>query len=109
MANTSFEQGRTVSSEDAVSDDTAGEDTAGDDAALADIIRSVIRQLDGRVDSQAVEAEVGRAAAVYRGARIRQFVPIFIERDVLKALTAQGDTSGGVLPSGAAEPPAVKP
>ena len=64
--------------------------TAGsDEAALADIVRSVSRQLVDRVDSQTVEAEVKRAAARYRDARIRQFVPIFIERDVLAALAAR--------------------
>ena len=84
MVTVSFEQGSTAGS---------------DDAVLADIVRSVSRQLGGRVDSQAVEAEVQRAAACYRDARIRQYVPIFIQRDVLTALAARSDTIGNASAS----------
>ena len=71
--------------------------TTDEDAVLSDIVRALTQRLGDRVDVRTVEAEAERALAHYRDARIRQFVPILVQRDVLVELASRPGTAGSAV------------
>lgn len=53
---------------------------------IESVVRRVHSALEGGVDKRAVEAEVRGAFAAWGEVKVRDFLPIFVEREVVQVL-----------------------